>query len=46
MGTASDGVVHSNASSIQLHPIGLNFGLVRGMGWREKEETLNEMSCS
>ena len=27
MGTACDGVVHSNASAIQLHPIGLRFGL-------------------
>ena len=27
VGTACDGVVHSNASAIQLHPIGLRFGL-------------------
>ena len=30
MGTASDGVVYSNMSAIQLHPIGLSFGLGRG----------------
>ena len=30
MGTASDGVVYPNTSAIQLHPIGLGFGLGRG----------------
>ena len=40
MGTACDGVVHSNASAIQLHPIGLRFGLdaegqERKEGWEE-----------
>ena len=27
VGTTCDGVVHSNASTIQLHPIGNRFGL-------------------
>ena len=39
MGTASDGVVYPNTSAVQLHPIGLGFGLGR------REEKRGEGGC-